>query len=348
MSMCTSTEVFQALGHEVRPQQTKDAASKKKEKHKEMHRVPCRDHFIESISSPVSMLTTVMLDLPDFVKGPYYCWFEGLSSLQCQEAHDIITETIEEEGPFDGVIGFSQGASLAISFILHRELHSPGLPCPFRFAVFFCANLVISPDPTFNADKTAKYSRYYTATGDGGKPGAIIPSEEKDKELETQYGTEADEEDSKEGRQNDTHQTAPAAHSGNSRAAPKHRALLLLPGRKKALVEELVHLVNEMSSNIPGQADSSRHAWPKNPRPEDFPRLMHPLTTKVRVPIPSVHVLARGDPLMPHGELAVRLCEKKKTKVIYFNGAHRIPTALPTLRAITTAVEWAMQNRSLI
>ncbi|KAK4154960.1 serine hydrolase-domain-containing protein [Chaetomidium leptoderma] len=284
-------------------------------------------------------------DLPDFVKGPYYCWYEGLSSPQCQEAHDIITETIEEEGPFDGVIGFSQGASLALSFILHHELHNPGLPSPFRFALFFCSNLVISPDPKFNADKIVKYSRYYKPVDHEMKPVANI---DVDEELDDQDRAEAEEKDDKEGRENGTRQTGPAVNGAKLKAAPKHRALLLLPGKKEALVEELVHLVNEMSGNLPGQADASSHLWPKDGTPEDFPRLMHPLTLKARVSIPSVHVIGQGDPLRRHGELAVRLCDKKKTKVVYFNGGHRIPTALPTLRAITTAVEWAMQKGQLM
>lgn len=329
--MCTLTAASQARGHEVRRHCTLGIRSIADKKHS--------------------------LDLPDFVKGPYYCWYEGLSSPQCQEAHDTITETIKEEGPFDGVIGFSQGASLALSFMLHHELHNPGLPCPFRFALLFCANLVISPDPKFNQDKVVKYSGYYKASRDGVRPAGEVGEEhndeDNDEDNDDQHKTET-------GEGNGTHQTvqttpatpatplAPDASSSKRRAAPKHRALLLLPGRKKALVEELVDLIDEASHNLSGEADASKHSWPEDPKPEDFPRLMHPLTVKARVPIPTVHVIAQNDPLMRHTELAVRLCDKKKTKLVYFDGPHRIPTAPSTLNAIARAVEWAMQKGQLM
>ncbi|KAK3300903.1 serine hydrolase-domain-containing protein [Chaetomium fimeti] len=277
-------------------------------------------------------------DLPEFVKGPYYCWYEGLSTPQCLEAHDIIAETIEEEGPFDGVIGFSQGASLALSFILHHELQRPGLPCPFRFALLFCTTLVISPDIKLNHDKVAKYSGYYKAPHDGTRSAGRVDEGE---ERSDQGGTETEEGEG-------TGQTAPEVNGNKRKTAPKHRALLLLPGMKQALVEELVHLVDEMSRNVSGETDASRYSWPEDGRPEDFPRLMHPLTVKARVPIPTVHVIAQNDPLMRHSELAVRLCDKKKTKLVYFDGAHRIPTAPSTLSAITRAVEWAMQKGQLM
>jgi len=90
-------------------------------------------------------------DIPDCGKPPYFCWYEGLSSKQCQLAHDTIAETIKEEGPFDGVIGFSQGAAVAISFLLHHRIRNPGAASPFGFGLFFCPNLVISPDPDFGS-----------------------------------------------------------------------------------------------------------------------------------------------------------------------------------------------------
>ncbi|KAI0015068.1 serine hydrolase-domain-containing protein [Xylariomycetidae sp. FL0641] len=53
---------------------------------------------------------------------------------------------VDEEGPFDGVMGFSQGAALAASLIVHkmrkasrteRQRQRP----VFRFAVFFCGGI---------------------------------------------------------------------------------------------------------------------------------------------------------------------------------------------------------------
>ncbi|WYZ42696.1 hypothetical protein EsH8_VI_000395 [Colletotrichum jinshuiense] len=52
--------------------------------------------------------------------------------------------TIEELGPFDGVLGFSQGAALALSYIYDQQFH--GRLVPFKFALCFSPVLAFSPD----------------------------------------------------------------------------------------------------------------------------------------------------------------------------------------------------------
>ena len=55
-------------------------------------------------------------------------------------AQEYIEEIIEEEGPFDGVIGFSQGAALASSLILEHAKKDP-LNDLFKLAFFAGASL---------------------------------------------------------------------------------------------------------------------------------------------------------------------------------------------------------------
>ncbi|KAF4960433.1 hypothetical protein FSARC_10493 [Fusarium sarcochroum] len=72
---------------------------------------------------------------------------EGLAYYDQRSAESVLTavddlsEYIAEEGPFDGVLGFSQGASLA-AMIMVRARHAN--PPPFQFAIFFCAGLPYS------------------------------------------------------------------------------------------------------------------------------------------------------------------------------------------------------------
>lgn len=70
--------------------------------------------------------------------GPY------LQYAGCSENVDAATayleEIIEEEGPFDGVIGFSQGAAFAARLLLRHQEREPLAPPPFKMAVFFCAS----------------------------------------------------------------------------------------------------------------------------------------------------------------------------------------------------------------
>ena len=56
-----------------------------------------------------------------------------------RRALDFVQETIDEEGPFDGVIGFSQGATLALALLLRHSTDHPLDPpyAIFKFAIFF-------------------------------------------------------------------------------------------------------------------------------------------------------------------------------------------------------------------
>lgn len=52
-----------------------------------------------------------------------------------------LDKLVDEEGPFDGIMSFSLGATLAASFIVHRLRKDPRkelLQPTFRLAVFFC------------------------------------------------------------------------------------------------------------------------------------------------------------------------------------------------------------------
>lgn len=83
------------------------------------------------------------------VPGPYFGWFAGYTTADIAATHSLISAAIEEDGPFDGLIGFSQGATLALSYLLHQEMRRPRGAPPFRFAVLFsCAGPAFSCDAT--------------------------------------------------------------------------------------------------------------------------------------------------------------------------------------------------------
>ena len=50
---------------------------------------------------------------------------------QLLRAHEYLDEIVEEEGPFEGLLGFSQGAEVAASLLLYQ-----GQNVKFKFAVF--------------------------------------------------------------------------------------------------------------------------------------------------------------------------------------------------------------------
>ena len=80
-----------------------------------------------------------------FFAGPYYCFYWLPSSKEVQAAYDLILDAIEEDGPFDGVIGFSQGAALAASYLL-QDARSAQPSNSFKCAIFFCASMPFDMD----------------------------------------------------------------------------------------------------------------------------------------------------------------------------------------------------------
>jgi len=74
------------------------------------------------------------------------------------EAFEFVSDVIEDEGPFDGIIGFSQGAALASSYIL-QDSKLPHPKRPFKCAIFFCASMPFDLDSeafTVSADGTCR------------------------------------------------------------------------------------------------------------------------------------------------------------------------------------------------
>ncbi|CAK3786716.1 Hypothetical predicted protein [Lecanosticta acicola] len=95
-------------------------------------------------------------ELADGIKevypGPYFCLYDIPSFENVQAAHDLVYEIIEDDGPFDAVMGYSQGASLLASILLHHQAENPYGPPLFRFAVFMNAFLPYSKNSDFGID----------------------------------------------------------------------------------------------------------------------------------------------------------------------------------------------------
>ncbi|CAL5865815.1 uncharacterized protein PFLUO_LOCUS21 [Penicillium psychrofluorescens] len=79
-------------------------------------------------------------ELEGIFEGPFYNHYPrgptpGAGVL---EAFEHTYRIISEQGPFDAVMGFSQGAALAAALIIHHAKVNPHAPPLFRAAVFIC------------------------------------------------------------------------------------------------------------------------------------------------------------------------------------------------------------------
>lgn len=89
-----------------------------------------------------------------YPKDTYRCWYTSPSTERVRAAHKAIIKIIKELGGVDGVMGFSQGAAVAASLILHRQLVNE-IPL-FRVAIFICSPVPFSRSLDYGID-TRKY-----------------------------------------------------------------------------------------------------------------------------------------------------------------------------------------------
>lgn len=82
-----------------------------------------------------------------FPQGPFYSHTLGYQPKTMAAAVDHLESIIDEAGPFDGALGFSQGAALVIAHL--HQCQVEGRPPPFKFALFFSSVLPCSIDSAF-------------------------------------------------------------------------------------------------------------------------------------------------------------------------------------------------------
>ncbi|KAH8879973.1 DUF341 domain protein [Thozetella sp. PMI_491] len=82
----------------------------------------------------------------EFAEGTeYFQYYDQTSAPSMNAALAQLETYLASEGPFDGVIGYSQGASLAATYLLRSIQHRPSAPLPFRCAIFFSGGRPLDP-----------------------------------------------------------------------------------------------------------------------------------------------------------------------------------------------------------
>lgn len=73
---------------------------------------------------------------------------EDCRNESAQEALDYLYRIMEDEGPFDGIIGYSEGATVAATLLLHeqRRMEREGRDPMFKCALFFAGWPPMSPE----------------------------------------------------------------------------------------------------------------------------------------------------------------------------------------------------------
>lgn len=89
------------------------------------------DVGVEFVFTQAELVTPPAIGVAEVYEGPYFSFFswsdpptsEDLDSIAA--AYKLNYDMIEDEGPFKGILGFSQGATLACAFLLHHSQEHP-------------------------------------------------------------------------------------------------------------------------------------------------------------------------------------------------------------------------------
>ncbi|KAK1702954.1 serine hydrolase FSH [Colletotrichum lupini] len=91
-------------------------------------------------------------DIAKVYPGPYLCWYRTPTTESVTAAHRHVKSIMAEKGPFDGIMGFSQGAAVAVSMILRHQLETPSTPPLFKFAILIGSPLPFSHSLMYGID----------------------------------------------------------------------------------------------------------------------------------------------------------------------------------------------------
>lgn len=243
---------------------------------------------------------------------PYFAYYPGTKGESIQKAHELVSAAIDaEDEPFDGIIGFSQGAALAISYLMHHQTHNPDMPLPFQFGVLFSAGASISPDPEYKQVEIMSFLTKLTSDDIQGLHSGLV----------------------------DQHSYSTAEQmEGFEKLTPQERLIA------STLMRHACGLVGSRRSL---SIKDSNAFWDGTKATDitldDFPRFFHPIYTTERIAIPTVHISGAYD----SEEIAMlaavnrELCSGGKMEIIRHDGHHEIPRKPKEVERIVSAIKRA-------
>ncbi|KAF5534668.1 DUF341 domain-containing protein [Fusarium mexicanum] len=87
--------------------------------------------------------------ISEYQPGPYYSNTQGYCPYHIARAINVLEETLEDQGPFDGIFGFSQGSALTLSYLYQQQ--TAGKPAAVKFACLFSSAMPCSPDASLGS-----------------------------------------------------------------------------------------------------------------------------------------------------------------------------------------------------
>ncbi|KAJ9654234.1 hypothetical protein H2198_006694 [Neophaeococcomyces mojaviensis] len=262
--------------------------------------------------------------------APYLAWHSRYDPEYVSEVHDFLASVIEEDGPYDGIMGFSQGASLAASLLLcheHIRCSRPDeqLDPLFKVAIFFNAVMLFSPSREIgsNITEAIKLQEEKHMGFLKGEP-QFLPSPEFEL-LETSSTTSS---------------SAPIVFKMPNWSSTSSTSLSSLSSISSAEDEPSQEIKRARKRSVALESLSLLKA----PTVFGFP----PEITSYRIPIPTLHVMGAEDEFAEHSEKLVQLCRADKAEVMRVrDGGHDLPRTKTALDECARLFDFVTMMASL-
>ncbi|KAL2784620.1 DUF341 domain-containing protein [Aspergillus keveii] len=115
----------------------------------------------------------------EYQRGPFFSHTRGYSPANIAQAVRYLEDILEEEGPFDGIFGFSQGSGLILSYFHQQQ--TVGNPVAVKFACLFSTAMPCSSDASLGRGVISKLrEKEYDVTDTFIATGKDLTSEERE------------------------------------------------------------------------------------------------------------------------------------------------------------------------
>jgi predicted esterase len=262
--------------------------------------------------------------VPAGTPGPFFSYHEGLEADGVRAACDLIDIVLEEEGPFDGFVGFSQGAAVGISFLLDSEIHQPDKECPFKWILLFSSTIALSADANL-------YDFEFELRD------MLRKQEEMDKDKTV--GADAHE------------RKAAFKQQTNLIRSAKSRELFLEDSAfRDALSEDYRDLSKAYAVTAENEGKTGVLARYQDDMDSEqsanAPKFYHPGMTIERVPVPSIHCVGKNErpESLAQSKMIRELCDESSVIYMEHESGHNIPRDSVMSQAIAKALRAVMEN----
>ncbi|KAL8942171.1 MAG: hypothetical protein Q9216_001818 [Gyalolechia sp. 2 TL-2023] len=254
----------------------------------------------------------------DPAPGPYLCYYKIPTTAHVTAAHDLVLDFIDDEGPFDGIIGFSQGAALASSLMLQRAKDPAAEPL-FQLAIFLCASLPFDIDapPVLVRKAPGGRVRFLDTTPSSSDTESSSSDSDSEEGEEVEEGTEIPQ--SSVGAQSIIQEFQAQGFSG-----PLEDGMHMLRRFHPGAMQRPMGSGSSSNSSSSTSINSSSSSNTQN---------------KLHMGVPTVNIVGKKDPYFQQGLWLAELGGSRGTLVVDHGGGHEVSRDANALRKMTRAVQ---------